>query len=144
MTKQVFIRDYQEADYPDLMKLWESLDLGRPERGDDRSVIAKTLQHDGKLLVALVENRLIGSAWITNNGRRLYIHHMGVAKGLQRQGIGKRLMEKILEFADTWNMQIKLEVHQTNPHATALYRKYGFEPLSGYMVLINRNTGRKK
>ena len=49
MTKQVFIRDYQEADYPELMKLWESLDLGRPERGDDRTLIATTLKYEGKL-----------------------------------------------------------------------------------------------
>ncbi len=143
MTKQVFIRDYQEADYPELMKLWETLELGRPERGDDRKVIAQTLKYGGKLLVALVDNRLIGAAWITNNGRRLYLHHMGVAKEFQRQGIGKKLMEKTLEFAEAMNMQIKLEVHHTNPNAISLYRKYGFEPLSGYQVLINRGTGKK-
>lgn len=143
MNKPVFIRDYKEADYPELMKLWESLELGRPERGDDRKVIAQTLKYDGKLLVALVDNRLIGAAWITNNGRRLYLHHMGVAKEFQRQGIGKKLMEKTLEFAEAMNMQIKLEVHHTNPNAISLYRKYGFEPLSGYQVLINRGTGKK-
>ncbi len=140
MSSQTIIRDYREADYQDLVELWKSLNLGRPERGDNRQVIEQTLKHDGKLLVAIHKNQLIGSVWITNNGRRLYLHHMGVAEEFQGMGIGKKLLEKSLQFAETMKMQIKLEVHQTNENAAALYRKYGFEPLDGYQVLINRNT----
>ena len=140
MSSQTIIRDYREADYQDLVELWKSLNLGRPERGDNRQVISQTLKHDGKLLVAIHKNQLIGSVWITNNGRRLYLHHMGVAEEFQKMGIGKKLLEKSLQFAETMKMQIKLEVHQTNENAAALYRKYGFEALDGYQVFINRNT----
>lgn len=140
MTNQeITIRDFQGGDYPGLMDLWAKLGLSRPERGDDLKVIEETLRLGGKLLVAESENKIIGSAWITNNGRRLYLHHMGVARDLQRQGIGQMLMDFVNDFAAEKKLQIKLEVHQENQNAQKLYRSNGFTLLEGYDVLIRRN-----
>ena len=140
MTNQeITIRDFQEEDYLALMDLWTKLGLSRPERGDDLKVIEETLRLGGKLLVAESENNIIGSAWITNNGRRLYLHHMGVLGDLQGQGIGQMLMDFVNDFAAEKQLQIKLEVHQKNQNAQKLYRSNGFTLLEGYDVLIRRN-----
>jgi len=140
MTNQeITIRDFQEEDYLALMDLWTKLGLSRPERGDDLKVIDETLRLRGKLLVAESENNIIGSAWITNNGRRLYLHHMGVLGDLQGQGIGQMLMDFVNDFAAEKQLQIKLEVHQKNQNAQKLYRSNGFTLLEGYDVLIRRN-----
>ncbi|HKK09353.1 MAG TPA: GNAT family N-acetyltransferase, partial [Bacteroidales bacterium] len=76
---------------------------------------------------------------ITNNGRRLYLHHMGVLGDLQGQGIGQMLMDFVNDFAAEKQLQIKLEVHQKNQNAQKLYRSNGFTLLEGYDVLIRRN-----
>lgn len=136
------IRDFKSDDYEALVKLWKELGLGRPERGDDLQVITETLRLGGKLLLMEEKKELIGTAWITNNGRRLYLHHMGVKKDQQRKGYGRQLMEEILKFASSRKMQIKLEVHDQNIAAKKLYKKFGFGDLKGYRVLINRNVAR--
>jgi ribosomal protein S18 acetylase RimI-like enzyme len=135
------IRDFNETDYSSLIALWKDLELGRPERGDNLQTIRNTLALGGRLLVLSDEQqKIVGSAWLTNNGRRLYLHHMGVSKLIQGQGYGKKLMSEIMRIARELKMQIKLEVHQTNTIASHLYQEFGFEPLSGYDVLINRST----
>jgi len=136
------IRDFKTDDYDALVGLWKELELGRPERGDDLQVIKKSLSLGGKLLIMEENNELIGTAWITNNGRRLYLHHMGVKRDQQRKGYGSQLMEEILKFAASRHMQIKLEVHNHNMAARKLYEKFGFGDLEGYRVLINRNVAR--
>lgn len=140
MAEEVVIRDFVDSDYDQLMALWYKLQLSRPERGDNLEVIHKTLDMGGALLVVPYKDQLIGSAWITNNGRRLYLHHMGVDINFQHQGIGKKLMKSVNAFASQKKMQIKLEVHQQNQYARKLYEKCGFKLLEGYEVLIKREV----
>lgn len=136
------IRDFQPEDYNKLITLWQELGLGRPERGDDLEVIRETLRRGGKLLIMEEKGQLVGTAWITNNGRRLYLHHMGIREELQGKGHGKMLMKPVLDFAREQGMQIKLEVHEQNPAARKLYEEFGFKELDGYRVLINRNVNK--
>ncbi len=132
------IRDFTPEDYQALVELWKELDLGRPERGDDLSVINETLRLGGKLFLMEQQGELIGTAWVTNNGRRLYLHHMGIKQAFREKGFGAVLMDEIIGYARAMKMQIKLEVHTENDKARRLYEKYGFEELEGYRVLINR------
>lgn len=134
------VRDFKSTDYNKLTELWQELGLGRPERGDNLTVIKETLKRGGKLLLLELDDQLIGTAWITNNGRRLYLHHMGISKAYQGRGYGKRLMDEIMNFASSVKMQLKLEVHIENDNARRLYEQYRFEELEGYRVLINRKT----
>lgn len=47
----------------------------------------------------------------------------------QGQGIGKQLMEAVLDMADNWLMLVRVEltVYADNHRAIHLYEKYGFE-----------------
>jgi|AntRauTorcE11898_2_1112593.scaffolds.fasta_scaffold00798_8 ribosomal protein S18 acetylase RimI-like enzyme len=141
--RKVHIRGYLPDDYEEyeeVTQLWGSLELGRPERGDNQEVIENTLKKGGKLFIAEIQGAIVATAWVTDNGRRLYLHHMGVAAHEQGRGIGKKVMEEVLRFAAFKEMQIKLEVHASNIAARKLYEKYGFSMLQGYQVLINRDT----
>ena len=53
---------------------------------------------------------------------------MSVRDDYQGQGIGKRLLEQLLVFADTalGAHRVELEVYTDNPHAQALYTRAGF------------------
>jgi ribosomal protein S18 acetylase RimI-like enzyme len=134
------IRHYIESDYDKVIELWKSLDLGKPERGDNNLVIKKTLVNGGVLYILekKLNSELIGTSWITNDQRRLYLHHFGIKKEYQGNGLSKLLLDKSLRFARKSNLQIKLEVHVSNRRALELYKKYGFSYLGDYEVYIIR------
>lgn len=135
------ITPYQPDDFDALAALWLSTGLGDVARGDNQQTIADTLALGGVLYVMKTEpgNELIGTSWITNDGRRLYLHHFGIKPDYQKQGLSKPLLKKSLEFAKQMNRQIKLEVHRDNLRALNLYHKAGFYYLGDYLVYIIRN-----
>jgi [ribosomal protein S18]-alanine N-acetyltransferase len=64
---------------------------GGPRR-DNQKVIEKTIRMGGKLFVAETqEGILAGTSWMTFDGRRIHLHHLGILPALQRKGIGKLL-----------------------------------------------------
>ena len=86
-----------------------------------------------------LSDEVVGTSWITFDGRRLHLHHFGVHPSYQRQGIGDRLSVASLRFAKQKGYQIKLEVHKSNTAAIALYKKHGFSFLGDYDVYIVRD-----
>ncbi len=141
MNPSYSLRDYTPQDYDELMALWELTDLSGKARGDDQAMIEKTLQQGGKLILMFHEEILIGSSWITNDGRRLHLHHFGIHPLYQGKGLSHILVKESLAFARLRNMQIKLEVHRDNRVAVDLYKKYGFTVLGEYDVYIIRKPG---
>ncbi len=141
LKNNFIIRDYRTGDYEQIIPLWKSLDLGKPERGDNREIIENTIKGGGKLLILEdIETReIIGTSWITNDQRRLYLHHFGIKKELQGKGFAKPLLEESLKFAKKTGLQIKIEVHKTNIPALELYKKCEFKYLGDYEVYIIRD-----
>jgi ribosomal protein S18 acetylase RimI-like enzyme len=141
MQSAFFIRDYIESDYPELIRLWESLDLGGAHRGDDEKVILHTIQLGGKLLLLINPDTdgIVGSCWLTVDGRRTYLHHFGIHSDFQGLGLATKLLDASLALAKTFGMQIKLEVHKNNVKALGLYKKAGFTYLGDYYVFIIRD-----
>ncbi len=141
MTTELLIRDYRKGDFSRVEKLWSATGMGGIERGDDEKVIEKTLKYGGKLLI--LENtstrEIIGTSWLTSDGRRIYLHHFGIRPVDQGKGYSKLLLKESLNFARSSGMQIKLEVHQKNTKALTLYKNYGFKYLGDYEVYIIRN-----
>lgn len=136
----LIVRDYIPGDYAAVVQLWEETGLGGVHRGDDKEVIARSLRLGGKLLVAeLPDGTLIGTSWMTFDGRRIHLHHVGVTPAWRRRGIGRLLSVESIRFARENNVQIKLEVHRTNLAAVALYKSLGFDYLGDYDVYIIRD-----
>lgn len=136
------IRDYNNEDFEKLNKLWQETGLGGSQRGDNTQIIEQSIKLGGKLI--LLENKntkeIFGSSWMTFDGRRIHLHHIGVKPSYQNQGFGKLLTKESLKFAKEKGYQIKLEVHQSNKKAIEIYKKLGFEFLGDYDVYIIRDT----
>jgi ribosomal protein S18 acetylase RimI-like enzyme len=133
------IRDFHDNDYPQLVELWKSTGLWKDERSDDLEVIKRTLKHGGKLLVLVCDEKIIGSSWLTTDGRRLSIQYFAIAPQYQGKHFSHVLMKEAIKFAAKKGMQVKLEVHKTNIKAKKLYEKWGFKPLEGYRIYILRD-----
>jgi len=141
MQPEFFIREYTTDDYQEMIRLWESLGLGGAHRGDDAKIIMHTIEMGGKLILMFEKHakKMIGTSWITVDGRRAYLHHFGVHADYQGEKLAYPLLEASLKFAKSTGLQIKLEVHKNNEKALALYQKYGFTYLGDYHVYIIRD-----
>jgi ribosomal-protein-alanine N-acetyltransferase len=80
---------------------------------------------------ARVAGRLVGYAGISRLGRtppfEYEVHTIGVDPDYQGRGIGRRLLDELLAFADGGG--VYLEVRTDNDAAIALYRSSGFEQI---------------
>lgn len=137
----IIIRDYLPEDYAQIIELWKLTGMGDERRGDNQQVIEKSLELGGRLLVMTGPpgNEIIGTSWITFDGRRLHLHHFGIHPEYQGQGLSHRLAEASIAFAREKKTQIKLEVHRDNRKAVSLYKKHGFKYLGDYNVYIIRD-----
>jgi [ribosomal protein S18]-alanine N-acetyltransferase len=141
-NEQTFtIRDYWAADYPHVADIWDRTGINTPGRGDSAEVIENTLRRNGRLLVLVdkASNIVVGTSWLTNDGRRLYLHHFAIDPKFQGGGLSKPLLRASLQIAKEMGLQIKLEVHQGNERAIHFYEKAGFQRLGDYDIYIIRD-----
>lgn len=138
---QFSIRQYKSGDYQSILDLWIATDLGRPERGDNEKIIEESIKMGGSLQVMEEKDsgKIIGTSWMTFDGRRIHLHHFGILPEYQGKGLSKILLEESLKFVKKKGYQVKIEVHRDNLRAIRLYKKAGFEYLGDYDVYIIRN-----
>lgn len=141
MKQEPFVREYRPEDYAEVERLWIETGMGSPVRGDDKLVIEKTLELGGKLFIMEepATGKVIGTSWLTDDGRRIYLHHFGILPTFQGKGFSKYLLRSSLDFAQSTGKQIKIEVHQSNSRAIQIYLKAGFKYLGDYDVYIIRD-----
>ncbi|MDY0342788.1 MAG: GNAT family N-acetyltransferase [Lentimicrobium sp.] len=137
---EIIIRLYKADDYTLVEAFWERNGLGGAQRGDDALIIAKTLAAGGHLLVVTtLAGVIMGTAWLTNDKRRTYLHHFGIDEAYRRKGYATKLLRVCLDLAVKDGYQIKIEVHRNNSVALHLYRKARFHYLGDYEVHIIRD-----
>ncbi len=135
------IRDYQSSDFENLIRLWKATGIYCPERKDDKKSIEKCNASGGKMLVMenTKDKRIMGSSWMTVDGRRLYMHHFCILPEYQGRGLGKALGYASLEFIKQTGYQTKIEVHKENTRAKNLYEKLGFFSYTDYDIYMMRD-----
>ena len=136
------IRDYKKGDFMSLQNLWELTDMGQSERGDNEEVIERCNAMGGKLLIMEIQDtkEIIGSSWMTWDGRRISLHHFGIMPTYQNRGFGTMLAEKSVEWIREKGQQVKLEVHKQNLPAKRLYENLGFISFEDYDIYMIRDV----
>ncbi len=137
------VRRYTKGDFPAIMKLWTVTGMGRPERGDDEATVERSITLGGEMLVMCdgdSGNMIIGTSWLTFDGRRIHLHHFGITPAYQGRGLSHLLLKESLKVVREKGYQVKLEVHRTNETAVHLYKKAGFEYLGDYDIYIIRDV----
>jgi [ribosomal protein S18]-alanine N-acetyltransferase len=100
--------------------------------GDDpwaaSAFVSELSSRHNRYVAARTADKLVGYAGIARLGLvRPYeyeIHTIGVDPAFQGQGIGRRLLDALLDYAD--GDDVVLEVRTDNAPAIALYRSAGF------------------
>ena len=79
-------------------------------------------------IVAKINDEIVGFAGIWKAVSDIHITNIVVKKDYRMHGIGKKLLEKLIQISKTQDINsITLEVNHKNIAAIELYSKYGFE-----------------
>lgn len=139
VTPEVTIRAAEPADSAGISAL-----LGRPGTVEgtlqvpdmpvaSRLEVLQRIEPRECRLVAVAGDEIVGSAGLHVAGgslRRAHVRGLGIgiAPEWQRRGIGRRMIERLLDWADNWGgvLRIELHVHADNVGAKRLYESLGF------------------
>jgi len=132
----MIIRDYRPGDFPQIEALWKETGVYRPERGDGPETIQICNDQGGKFLILEdeTENTIVGTSWLSWDGRRMFMQYLAVLPSQQNLGHGRKLAVESMKYARAKKAPLKLEVHCDNTIAIQLYKNLGFEILEGYEV----------
>lgn len=110
-----------------LQERWGHLDEAKNPDLDD---IAASYE-EGLFLVAYTGERLVATGALLAEGERVgRIVRMSVARDVRRRGVGRRMLQALLEAARIRGYgKIVLETTATWADAIAFYRREGFRPL---------------
>lgn len=120
-----FSMEHYEAVYA----LWmASRNMGFNNVDDSYAGIAKLVQKNSETcFVAEEDGRIIGTVLAGNDGRRGYVYHLCVAEDCRRQGIGKKLMDAMLDGMRREGIsKVALVAFAYNDAANTFYETIGF------------------
>lgn len=114
--REVF--DWEESEFPDSSYFSNLL--------ENRHFLVLVAKAEGKIIGGLTAY-VLPSYQIKKSS--IFIYDLGVATSFQRQGIGKKLLDRLLDYAKNHQIQdvfIDTEL-EDNEDALAFYRKTGFD-----------------
>jgi len=110
------LRPMVEADIPAALALWQGLPGIGLRDADNPESIARYLDRNPccSFVATNDAGELVGVSLAGHDGRRGYLHHVGVLPTLQKQGIGRQLVEHCLmalkcEGIDKVNFLVKAD-----------------------------------
>jgi putative acetyltransferase len=107
--------------------------MGLPsERIAQNREFLQALSPEDHVLVAELDDRVVGMAGLhVRRGKGQHAAALGimVREEYQGQGIGRRLMDALLDLADNWLglVRVELDVFAGNDRAIRLYESLGFQ-----------------
>jgi len=95
-----------DGDYDAVYALWKTTPGIGLSEADERRNIAVFLEYNrGLSFVAEAGGAIAGAVLGSFDGRRGYLHHLAVAPGFRRSGIGRTLVERCLADAEDLGLQ---------------------------------------
>ena len=117
----------QDDEVGEVVALWERCGLTRPWN-DPLADIA--LARDGPtsdVLAGRQDGRIVASVMVGTDGHRCWFYYLSVDPGLQRQGLGRTMVEACEAWARAHGVpKIQLIVRSGNLEAARFYDSIGF------------------
>jgi ribosomal protein S18 acetylase RimI-like enzyme len=102
LAEEVKIRQMNGQDIQQVLEFYAGISSGIqvPEWENERILSRALEKNPGLSFVAKQGEKVVGAVFGGTDGIRCYIHHLAVSPILRRSGIGKKLVEAILEAFD--------------------------------------------
>jgi ribosomal protein S18 acetylase RimI-like enzyme len=84
--------------------------------------------------IIMMGDRLAGRIWLNESAAEIAIMDIAILPEYQRRGLGTAVLARIIHDAALAAKTIRLRVDRTNFRAARLYRRLGFEVVSGNEV----------
>ncbi|HMA60554.1 MAG TPA: GNAT family N-acetyltransferase [Halanaerobiales bacterium] len=122
------IREMKIKDYQKVYSLWEETDIIL-KKSDEKQEIDRMLKRNPyTCLVGLRDDEIVSVVMGGFDGRRGYVHHLAVKPELQGQGLGREMMDELMNrFEELKVIKVHLFVEENNKDVKAFYRNIGFE-----------------
>lgn len=121
------IRLYAPGDQRDVITLWEACQLVVPQNDPVADIRTKIQFQPDLFLVAMAEDRLVGTVMAGYEGHRGWINYLAVAPDLRRRGIAKIMMASVEKKLRALGCpKINLQVRRTNTTVINFYQAIGF------------------
>ena len=150
--RDILVRPLQEGDLTTadhIMRLAFGTFLGLPDPmsflGDASYVRTRWKAAPNAAFAAEINNEVVGSNFATNWGSVGFFGPLTIRPDLWEKGVGKRLMEPIIECFDKWQTRhAGLFTFANSQKHIGLYQKFGFYPrfLTAIMSKPVERTGR--
>lgn len=132
---QVLVREYASSDFPQVKKLiLDAENFGEPFLDSEILTIKKnTTPGLGKIFVAAIEGQVVGYISLGRRVFALMIDSIIVGRNHQRQGVGRKLVEKAKDYAKSQGFHVlRTDTGTFMDYAIKFYIACGFEPC-GYV-----------
>jgi len=121
---RIQIREMREEDLPSVLQIEEK---NNPSPWSERSFRSELSNRDAHYFVVECGNEIVGYAGYWAILDEAHITNVSIAPPFQGQGLGRRLVERLLADArDRGITCATLEVRASNRRAQALYERLGF------------------
>lgn len=123
------IRVMEPGDYDQAYALWSGIaGMGLRSLDDSREGIKKfLLRNPGLSFVAIQDGHMAGAILCGQDGRRGYIYHAAVDPSCRRQGIGRRLVQQVIQALQKVGInKSALVVFSDNQIGNAFWEKMGY------------------
>jgi ribosomal protein S18 acetylase RimI-like enzyme len=122
------ISEFRMEDYDRVYALWKAVFPVNTDSSYDRDSVKRFLERNpGTSFIAGDGERLAGAVLAGNDGRRGYIHHLGVLEEYRGRGVGRRLMFAAEAALGRLGIsKVHLFDFENNTSAKAFYRKLGY------------------
>ncbi len=124
---ELSISQFEEHHRAGLVALWKACALTRPWNNPDAD-IDRNLAHGLALLVAVVDETVVGSVMVGYDGHRGWVNYLAVAPSQRGSGLGRQLMNSAEEaLLGVGCPKVNLQVRAGNDGAIAFYESIGYE-----------------
>ena len=135
------IREFNISDYHEIIKLWKEAKLPYKQNGRDslENIKKELLKGCCIFLLAVDENKIVGSVFGTNDGRKGWINRLAIKSEYRGNGIASQLVEEVEKrFNDLGIGIIACLIEDDNPDSLKVFSKFGYSEFVGMHYLTKR------
>lgn len=124
----ITITPYADRHFAGVKALWEEAFPDDPPRNfAEIGIPAKASEHPELFLLALEDERVIGTVMAGYDGHRGWLYRVAVAGSHRHHGVGKALIEEAERRLWALGcMKINLQIRGSNSGVTAFYQSLGY------------------
>lgn len=131
------IRKMAPTDHPAVSALWRAAGLTEEPEDSAADVGALLDSAHSAAFVAVERDIIVGAVLCGSDGRYGYIHHLAVAPGRRRSGLGHTLVRTCLHYLSMRHVLVL--VRDSNDTALQFWQRAGFVRAEGLGVHYLRN-----